>query len=444
MVDHLVSSAGQAPQYYSSNGERNKLAVEDRAFHDWYRFVLSYPAHLVREYLAEFGLSEKDVVLDPFCGTGTTVVESKLQGIQSIGLEANRFAQFAGNVKVDWAVNSEALRDRADSIASNVSSRLKNQGIPDAATDSEVKRTILQSLSEEQFPLILKDSINPIALHKSLALLNEIDRYTGQTVHKYLRLAFAKALVFKISNLKFGPEVGVGKPRGHVAVINEWLGEIEKMCGDLQQVDPTAFPFATVKLVDSRDIASALDGTKISAVITSPPYPNEKDYTRTTRLESVVLGFISDRHDLRSMKKTLLRSNTRGVYRDDDDDKFVEHITEVQSIAEQIEARRIQLGKTSGFERMYPRLTKLYFGGMARHLKDLQSVLKPGAMLAYVVGDQASYLRVMIRTGQILEKIGVDLGYEKIRIDNFRTRFSTATKDWLNEEVVILRWPGKR
>lgn len=109
MVEHMHSSAGQAPQYESSNGERNKLAVEDRAFHDWYRFVLSYPAHLVREYLTEFGLTEQDVVLDPFCGTGTTVVESKLQGIQSIGLEANRFAQFAGNVKVDWAVNSQAL-----------------------------------------------------------------------------------------------------------------------------------------------------------------------------------------------------------------------------------------------------------------------------------------------------------------------------------------------
>lgn len=444
MVDQMQSTAGQPPAYESSNGERNKLAAEDRAFHDWYRFVLSYPAHLVREYLTEFGLSESDVVLDPFCGTGTTVVECKLQGIQSIGLEANRFAQFAGNVKVDWAVNSDALYDRAQSIASNVLSRLKDQGIPDSATDAEIKRTALQSLSDDQLPLILRNSINPTALHKSLVLLNEIDRYAGQTVHKYFRLAFAKALVFKISNLKFGPEVGVGKARGHVAVVSEWFSEVEKMCGDLEQVDPTSFPFATVKLVDSRDIASALDGTKVSAVITSPPYPNEKDYTRTTRLESVVLGFVKDRYDLRSMKKTLLRSNTRGVYRDDDDDKFVENIPEIQSIAEEIEAKRIALGKTSGFERMYPRLTKLYFGGMARHLRDLQSVLKPGAMLAYVVGDQASYLRVMIRTGQLIEKIGVGLGYEKVRIDNFRTRFSTATKDWLNEEVVILRWPGRR
>ena len=47
---------------------------------------------------------------------------------------------------------------------------------------------------------------------------------------------------------------------------------------------------------------------------------------------------------------------------------------------------------------MYPRVTRLYFGGMARYFAELRSILRPGARLAYVVGDQASYLRVMIRT----------------------------------------------
>ena len=95
------------------------------------------------------------------------------------------------------------------------------------------------------------------------------------------------------------------------------------------------------------------------------------------------------------------------------------------------------------FERMYARVTKLYFGGMARHLSDLRGVLRPGAHLAYVVGDQASYLRVMIRTGQILAEIAQSLGYELVGIDLFRTRLATATKEQLREEVVILRWPSK-
>lgn len=80
---------------------------------------------------------------------------------------------------------------------------------------------------------------------------------------------------------------------------------------------------------------------------------------------------------------------------------------------------------------------------MARHLAALRFVLRPNARLAYVVGDQASYLRVMIRTGQILAEIAQSLGYELVRIDLFRTRFATATREELREEVVILRWKGR-
>jgi hypothetical protein len=117
---------------------------------------------------------------------------------------------------------------------------------------------------------------------------------------------------------------------------------------------------------------------------------------------------------------------------------------EIQRIANAIEARRIELRKTSGFERLYAKVTKLYFGGMARHFADLRRVLRPGAELAYVVGDQASYLRVMIRTGQLLASIAKELGYEVLGIDLFRTRLATATREQLREEVVVLRWPGGR
>ncbi len=137
-----------------------------------------------------------------------------------------------------------------------------------------------------------------------------------------------------------------------------------------------------------------------------------------------------------------MRSNTRGVYHDDRDDQCVSEHSEIRRIAEAIEARRIELGKTSGFERQYARVTKLYFGGMMRHLADLRLALRPGAQLAYVVGDQASYLRIMIRTGELLADLAQSLGYELVSIDLFRTRLATATKEHLREEVVVLRWPG--
>jgi hypothetical protein len=139
----------------------------------------------------------------------------------------------------------------------------------------------------------------------------------------------------------------------------------------------------------------------------------------------------------------LLRSNTRGVYKVDNDDKWIENNPQIQKLADQIEKRRIELGKTSGFEKLYGRVTKLYFGGMARHLMELTTVLKPGAQLAYVVGDQASYLRVLIRTGELLSEIAGEIGYDVQRIDLFRTRFATATQEELREEVIVMRWPGK-
>lgn len=79
--------------------------------------------------------------------------------------------------------------------------------------------------------------------------------------------------------------------------------------------DNCKLPGSRIIHADSRDIQNVLSKESVDAVFTSPPYPNEKDYTRTTRLESVLLGFIKNNDDLRDIKKGLLRSNTRNVYK---------------------------------------------------------------------------------------------------------------------------------
>ena len=249
--------------------------------------------------------------------------------------------------------------------------------------------------------------------------------------------------MFRISNLKFGPEVGIGKPKSDSPVVSYWLSEVGRICSDLRRTTGRSYPECKAYLGDARKISSVLELKSVDAVVTSPPYPNEKDYTRTTRLESVTSGFITNRQQLHDFKRNLIRSNTRGVYKGDDDDSWIAEHSEIQGIADEIERRRKELGKTSGFERLYPKVTRLYFGGMARHLSEMRSILRPEARLAYVVGDQASYLRVMIRTGKLLAEIAQNLGYELVRIDLFRTRFATATGNQLREEVVVLRWPGR-
>lgn len=98
-------------------GDSNRLDTSDRAAHDWYRFVLSFPPHLVRQYVERFNLDSTACVLDPFCGTGTTIVECKKLGFLSIGVEAHPMAHFASITKIDWSPDPDRLEKIAAAVA---------------------------------------------------------------------------------------------------------------------------------------------------------------------------------------------------------------------------------------------------------------------------------------------------------------------------------------
>ncbi|MEM9162937.1 MAG: DNA methyltransferase [Cyanobacteria bacterium P01_F01_bin.4] len=409
----------------------NQLTPQDRAFHDWYRFILSFPPHLVRHYLAQFQVTPPQTVLDPFAGTGTTLVECKKLGIPCVGTEANPMAYFASQTKLHWSVNSQQLRQHAQQIAE--------------ATNSDLALLSLEglrpTLPPEATKLLLKNAISHRPLHKVLTLLGRIDQRPHPDFYAHERLALAKVAVLA-SNLRFAPEISVTKrPKADAEVVDLWLATIDAIATDLTTVTPQTAAPSHIHLGDARTLQQ-LPPQSIDAVITSPPYPNEKDYTRATRLESVLLGFLHNKTELQAIKKTLVRSNSRSIYTQDTDDQEIANYPSVVSVAQEIDRRRQAWGKTSGFSRLYARATKLYFGGMAKHFTNLQPALRPGARLAYVVGDQASYLQVHIKTGQLLAEIAQTLGYELVDIHLFRTRRASKTEVDLREEVVILRWPG--
>lgn len=430
-----------------TNGTMNTMLTRDSPAHDWYRFVLSFPPHLVRDYAQRFDLGPHSCVLDPFCGTGTTLVEAKKLGVPSYGLEAVPVARLAASTKVNWTPDPDELLKHAELVAEKALAMLAADGIPDEPAISDepapsVPRGVLRTLPPASAKLLLKDSISALPLHKVLVLRDALDGEHDSAFADHERLVLARILPVEVGNLRFGPEVGLATVKRDTPVVSVWFERVKAMCADLRQLRALAATPAAALDADARTVDQVVGPNSIDAVITSPPYPNEKDYSRTVRLESVLLGYLSSRSDLQAMKKGLVRSNTRGVYRDDEDDAWIRDDVKVERIAADIEARRIELGKDSGFERMYHRVTRLYFGGMARHLASLSRVLKPGARLAYVVGDQASFLRVMIRTGQILAEIAERAGYEVESIDLFRTRHATATREQLREEVLVLRWPG--
>jgi DNA modification methylase len=423
--------------------QTNKVRKEDNPFHNWYRFVLSFPPHLVKYYIDKFKINDGSLILDPFCGTGTTLVEAKLNGINSIGIEANPITRLATKIKLDWDVNPIELLDCALDISNIVIDKYKEFGIDDYNLNYKSIKD-LRTLPVESLEILLKDSISPIPLHKSIILIEEIRNYKNEKIKDHLILASIKTIISDVSNLKFGPEVGLGRIKNDAQILKPWLENVNKIANDISSFEGKyKTSLHEIYLGDARIVNQYLMPNSISSVITSPPYPNEKDYSRTTRLENVLIGLVTNIQELRNIKKTFIRSNTRNIYKEDTDHLYVKDIKSIQNIAQEIEKKRIELNKTSGFEKMYSKVTLQYFGGMARHFSNLKNCLQSGAKLAYVVGDQSSYLRVPIRTGRLLAEIAENYGYKVIDLELFRTRFSTVTKEELREEVLIIEYQGK-
>ena len=299
-----LSITGSRASQPISNGRMNALLPSDTAAHDWYRFVLSFPPHLVREYIDRLDVNDHEVMLDPFCGTGTTLVECKKLGIPSVGVEALPSSAFVANTKVDWSVDPKALMDRAETVSQRAIKMLHDEGIADEPTNDTVNPAELRRLPPEAAKLIFKNAISPLPLHKTLVLVDELKRHQSDSYTDHEMLALASAIVGDISNLKFGPEVGVGKIKKDAPVVAAWLRRLTKIADDLSDLADYD-TISEVHCGDAREIDQILEPNSVDAVITSPPYPNEKDYTRTVRIESVVLGFFEDRMDLRATKQHL-------------------------------------------------------------------------------------------------------------------------------------------
>jgi DNA modification methylase len=450
---------------------KNQLKAKDKAIHGWYRFVLAYPPHLVREYLQKLEADpERDWVFDPFSGTATTPVEARLNGFSVIGTDANPISVLANKVKLEWDLDLDAVYAAVCDVSQRASEHIRvvhllplpisarqktlfDGNIEDLlAINNKHTRRVNDSdfdpddfISADERKILPKGFISERPLKRVLAIRYAIDELVPEGNRRgFLQLALANTILTTAGNVAFGPEIYSTQPKDDADVLGSFYSIALSMIEDLREIltsQPRPYPVAYIAQDDARVLSCLGKYPQIGTVITSPPYPNEKDYTRTTRLENVLLGFISSRRDLRALKETLLRSNTRNVYVKDDDDRYIRDIPAIVNLASEIEKRRIDLGKTSGFEKLYHRVTTLYFGGMYRHLASLLPRLRPGGKCAYVVGDQMSYFRIHIPTAHLLADVALKAGYRVEGIETWRNRFSTVTKQYIEENVLILKRP---
>ncbi|HEX7706319.1 MAG TPA: DNA methyltransferase [Thermoanaerobaculia bacterium] len=402
--------------------------------HNWYRIILGFSDHLVAELLDEFQLQRGDLVLDPFCGSGTTLVECMKRGIDSIGIDANPSSHFAAQVKTNWRLLPERLRELTDDIRVRYRRTLSRKG------DHEADGTY-RYLTESG--MVARGWISEKPLRKAIATKHAIASLaTTAPYRRALTLALVAEVVGSASNVKFGPELYCGKKKGDHDVLGGFTNRVDRIAADLERLRRLDRGSARVFLGDARACAEVLgkEGVNdIAAVICSPPYPTEHDYTRNSRLELAFLEEVFNVDSLRVIKRGMIRSHTKGIYSTDDDSVRVKSNIRIQQIASSL--RRKVRDKTYGFARFYPTVVTEYFGGMKRHLETLFEVLRPGAPCAFVLGDQSSYQRVHISTAELLGELATEVGFVNPTIRHWRDRWATATAKTVSENILVIRKP---
>lgn len=444
---------------HQSNIER----LADTTFHDWYRMVYAYSDQIIVDLSKEWDITQDDLLLDPFIGTGTSAVAAKKMGIDAIGTDAMPPSVLASRVKTNWGVDIDELRERTNdllktvgpvfqeiSTEGNVSLREFGNG-----SGSEISLDKYDFQEPEKTP---KDWLSEKPLKKMLVLKHEIGKLPDDDITDILKVAMFAIMPENVANISFGPEAYRVKMEDDVDVYNLFKTKINKIEKDLRRVqeemESSLKPGDTeIFEADARFIGDTLSEKStllekhggIDYVITSPPYPAEHDYTRNQRLELVWLNEVTDNKSLQRIKKNSIRSNTKNIYVDDEDGEItnIRDNEKVDEIVAEMERILEEEDITHGFGQQYPRVVEEYFGGMVRHFEQLYDIMSPGGLAGYVVADQASYWQVEIPTGQILGELAEDkVGFHKEGIKLWRNvAATTGKKEDLREEILVLRKP---
>ena len=251
----------------------------------------SYPARLhpiTAQRLVKGLAGPGESILDPFCGSGTLLVEAQIQGRIAAGLDANPLAVMLTSYKLQKtnARQREGLVASAEQVANAAETRRLARAAPSrrypAAQASQFDPHVLLELDGLLTAVRQVDDRN----HKTGLLLvlssitNKVSRQTSDTVNRPSQRRLASGFVIR---LFYGKAVELAQCQSDYARLLESAGEHEY---DVRLGDARRLPYQ--------------DGT-FAAVITSPPYPGVYDYIEHHRLRLQWLGLDTrflDRHEI--------------------------------------------------------------------------------------------------------------------------------------------------
>ncbi|TPI28463.1 hypothetical protein FJW08_20520 [Mesorhizobium sp. B3-2-1] len=390
--------------------------------------TLRYATHGLHEYRGKFfpqlvrsliniaRVPTDGILVDPMCGSGTTLVEGRISGRASFGLDMNPLSAFISKVKcktLEFAPTALiAAYDKLHQALTTGTSQAK-WGHSDSLPAKD------QAYLERWFSPVVLGELDRI--HGAIGTLDRLD------IREFFLLSLSNIIRRvswqKTDDLRVRREI---KEFEQGEVTAEFLGEIlastKLVVGFLVERGSSQLGNFDVRESDARNASRQFPDLvgRVDAIITSPPYATALPYLDTDRLSLIYLGLLPrDKHrglDTRMIGNREISEAIRQRYLA----AYESGGGSLPSQTRELVDRVAQLNESSnvGFRRrnMAALLSK-YFFDMKAVLEQSHSMLRPNGTMFLVVGNNqttAGGELVEIQTAGHLQAIATEVGFKAL------------------------------
>ncbi|MBD2299938.1 MULTISPECIES: DNA methyltransferase [Nostocales] len=448
-------------QLVSYQGNKGEIA------HGWIRYKEGFSFKLVETLIKQFGIKQKDTILEPFCGSGTTLLVCKALGINALGFEILPVCHLM------WEAKSY-LEDYDIEELTHLFEKLSNT-IPTKTEFAFPHITITRdafSQATENDLMFFTNWINTQKVSKQTKVLYQLlitsvleevsyTRKDGQ----YLRWDYRSQKVQQRNQVRIAQDKIPVKQfdKGAIPTVKEALLRIfKKVILDIKSLKYT-LPSDSFQNVINGSVLENLpkyESEQFSGVITSPPYCNRYDYTRTYALELAYLG--TDDLDIRKLRQNQLCCTVENrskldkleqIYQDIgriDNFKAICKIITGNSVFQEVNSA-LKVRQERG-EINNPGILSMvegYFYELTFLFAEIFRTCKKGAYVAFV-NDNVRYGGEIIPVDMLCTEIAEAIGFvpEKIyvlpqRKGNSSQQMKRFGKESLRKSITIWRKPEK-
>lgn len=381
----------------------------------------SYPAklipHIPHYFINKDHFSKRGgFVLDPFCGSGTTLVEAKLSGRNSFGVDINPFAKLLTKVKTK-PLDSEKLK----------------------ALFKEVMGDILYGKAEVRtlkFPDI-DYWFSPRAQRKLTIIKEAVGKIEEPDYRDFFKVCFS-AIIRKCSYADPRISPACKSKRMRTLIQNGWEPPVfelfEKVtCMNIsrhqefaEKNDPEVF----AKVIGKNAKEVILEDEAVDLVITSPPYINAQKYVRSTKLEIYWLDLLT-KEELRELDRQLIGTERA---------KFEEYESLDFSNLTDFKKLNLMLENLAKIDRRRAYIVYKYFLEMDKVFSEIHRVLKKRGHFVLVIGNNRFY-GVVFPSSEILVDMAKEHLFElkSAHVDTIKSR-GLMTKRNKTADMISCEW----